>query len=168
MKHANDEPGGGRPRALEIPDPLRIDEAEIHQALALATRSGGQTARAARALSKLLLRHLAWEKEDVLQPLGALWPVVHHDPLPDEAGLLAKLDRLKANVPRLVRQHDAIVKAIQRLQARARAEGKLEAVGFTHRLLLRAWMDDVVFFPAVLLLGECLRLRAQQTSRRPG
>ncbi len=47
------------------------------------------------------------------------------------------------------------------LQA-ARSERKLKLAHFTQRLLLRAWMDEVVFYPAAIVAGEYLKLALKE------
>ena len=52
-----------------------------------------------------------------------------------------------------------IIEAARKLLRAARAEGKLKLAAFTEHLMLRAWTDEVVFYPAAILIGEYLKLR---------
>ena len=151
---------------LEIPEPLRLDQQELQVALQRAGMAGGKTSAAAKQLTKLLQPHLMKEEKDLLQTLGALLPMAKGEITDDMRELLPKTERLKTRVFEMVREHSAIIEAARKLLRVARTERKLKVAGFTERLLLRAWMDEVVFYPAAVVAGEYLRLMVKEKSDR--
>jgi len=151
---------------LEIPEPLRLDEEELRVALQRASMAGGKTGAAARKLAKLLQPHLMKEEKDLLQTLAALLPIAKGEITADMREIPPKTDRLKTHVFEMVREHSAIIEAARKLRRAAKAERKLKVAGFTERLLLRAWMDEVVFYPAAIVMGEYLKLTLKEKDDR--
>jgi len=131
-------------------------------ALERAARSGGRTGRAARDLMKVLQPHLLKEEDDLLQTLGLLVPLAHNEFNAGMGEVLAKTEHLKARMFEIMREHVEIIEAAHKLLHAAHAERKLSLVGFTERLMLRAWTDEVVFYPAAILIGEYLKLKSAQ------
>lgn len=121
--------------------------------------AGGKTGAAARKLQKLLQPHLLQEETDLLQTLGLLLPLSHGQITPAMRQVLDRTEHLKARMFEIVREHAAIIEAARKLLRAARAERKLALAAFTEHLLLRAWTDEVVFYPAAILIGEHLKLR---------
>ncbi|MBU6408913.1 MAG: hypothetical protein KGR98_00870, partial [Verrucomicrobia bacterium] len=73
--------------------------------------------------------------------------------------VLTRTEHLKARMFEIVREHAEIIETAHELLRVARAEHKLTLVTFTEHLMLRAWTDEVVFYPAAILIGEYLKLR---------
>jgi len=147
-------------REFQIPEPLQVNQNEMCVALERAARSGGRTGRAASALMKILQPHLLKEEDDLLQTLGLLVPLAHNEFNAGMLEVLAKTQHLKARMFEIMREHVEIIDAAHKLLHAAHAEKKLSLVGFTERLMLRAWTDEVVFYPAAILIGEYLKLKS--------
>ena len=147
---------------FSIPEPLRVDQDELCVALERAALSGGKTGNAARKLRNVLQPHLLKEEEDLLQTLGLLMPLSCGQITPAMRQIPSRTEHLKARMFEIVREHAAIIKAARELLRVARAERKLPLVSFTEHLMLRAWTDEVVFYPAAILIGEYLKLRFVQ------
>lgn len=144
---------------FKIPEPLRMDQSELCSALERAELAGGKTGGAARKLLKLLQPHLLKEETDLLQTLGLLLPLSRGQITPAMRQVLSRTEHLKARMFEIVREHAAIIETARELVRVARTERKLALVTFTERLMLRAWTDEVVFYPAAVLIGEHLKLR---------
>lgn len=144
---------------FKIPEPLQIRQDELCTALERAVLTGGETGAAARKLQQVLQPHLLKEETDLLQPLGLLLPLARGDNTPAMRQVLSRTEHLKARMFEIVREHAEIIEAAQELLRVARAERKLALAAFTERLMLRAWTDEVVFYPAAVLIGEYLKLR---------
>ncbi len=148
-----------QPREFKIPEPLRIDQNELCVALERAILSGGRTGKAARELLKVLQPHLLKEEEDLLQILGLLMPLAQGEISEAMPGIPPRTEHLKARMFEIMREHVVIIEAARKLLHVARSERKLKLVAFTERLMLRAWTDEVVFYPAAILVGEYLKLK---------
>ena len=144
---------------FKIPEPLRVNQNELCVALERAALSGSKTGRAARSLMKVLQPHLLKEEDDLLQTLGLLVPLANGQLHSGMHEVTAKTEHLKARMFEIMREHVEIIEAARKLLHAARAEKKLSLVAFTERLMLRAWTDEVVFYPAAILIGEYLKLK---------
>ena len=144
---------------FKVPEPLEVDQGELCVALERAMLSGGKTGRAAKRLLEVLQPHLLREEEDLLQVLGLLVPIAQGQLTQPMRSIPAQTERLKSHMFAIAREHTAIIQAARKLIRAANMEGKLEVVAFTQHLMLRAWTDEVVFYPAALLIGEYLKLK---------
>ena len=144
---------------FKIPEPLRVNQNELCVALERAALSDSKTGRAARSLMKVLQPHLLKEEDDLLQTLGLLVPLANGQFHSGMHEVTAKTEHLKARMFEIMREHVKIIEAARKLLHAARAEKKLSLVAFTERLMLRAWTDEVVFYPAAILIGEYLKLK---------
>ncbi|MEP6823035.1 MAG: hypothetical protein ABI946_11880 [Chthoniobacterales bacterium] len=144
---------------LQIPEPLRLREEAICTALRGAAETGGDTGEAAGLLEAILLPHLEKERMDVLQPLGLLSLLARGEVSSEMLEVLPQIDQLKNDLHGLQVEHATILSAIKRFVAAARAEGKTQHARFAERLLFRAWLDESVFTPLVILIGKYLRRR---------
>lgn len=151
-----------QPQEFKIPEPLRIDQNDLCAALERAILSGGKTGKAARKLLKVLQPHLLKEEEDLLQILGLLVPLAQGKITAEMRSVPLKAEHLKSRMFEIMREHIAIIEASRKVAHAAGAEGKLRLVAFTEHLMLRAWTDEVVFYPAAILIGEYLKLRFEQ------
>ncbi len=137
---------------------MKLDQDELQMALKRASMAGGRTGAAARKLTKLLHPHLVNEEKDMLHTLTLLLPLSMGQLTEEMREVPARSDRLKNHVFGMVREHTAIIESTRQLLHAARSERKLKLADFTQRLLLRAWMDEIVFYPAAILAGEYLKL----------
>ena len=147
-------------RNFQIPEPLQVNQNDMCVALERAALSGGKTGNAAKELMKILQPHLLKEEEDLLQTLGLLVPLARGEFNSDMQEVTAKTEHLKSRMFEIMREHVEIIEAAHKLLHAARAEKKLSLVEFTERLMLRAWTDEVVFYPAAVLIGEYLKLKS--------
>src|SRR5512142_184887 len=100
---------------FQIPPSLKAEHEELHGELARATKAGGRTGEAAKAVAKLMHPHFIKEEEYALPPLGLL-PALSQGKL--EAGMahvLEMTEKLEAELPHMLAEHKAIVTALQQL-----------------------------------------------------
>ena len=95
-----------------------------------------------------------------MPPLGLLSMLAQGQVTPEMRDVLAMTDKLKAELPRMVEEHQAIVAALEKLVAAARQEGKPEYALFADKLMLHAQNEEEVLYPAAILVGEYLKLRS--------
>jgi hypothetical protein len=145
--------------ATMIPEPLKAEHDELHAALVRATRAGGRTGEAARAVARLLHPHFEQEEAFALPPLGLLPALAAGDVRADMAEVLEMTRRLRERLPAMLDEHRAIVGALDTLREAARAEAKPEHATFADKLILHARTEEEVLYPAALLVGAFLTLR---------
>jgi hypothetical protein len=163
--------GTGRPKAVfkkkkgaaimtpKIPRSLKREHEELHADLLEATKAGGKTAEAAKAVAKVLHPHFVKEEKFALPPIGLLASLARGKVNRTMASVLDMTDRLSAELPEMLREHQAIVRALQRLTAAAKKEKKPAHARFAEKLILHAKTEEEVLYPAAILVGEYLRLK---------
>ena len=75
------------------------------------------------------------------------------------ADVLKMTDKLKAELPTMLKEHEAIVSALNDLVRIARSEGRQEYIHFAEKLKLHAQTEEQVSYPTAILIGEYIRLR---------
>lgn len=141
-----------------IPQPLKAEHDDLHEALVRAIRAGGRTGEAARAVAGALHPHFLKEEEYALPPLGLLARVARGEDVSGAAeAAIAMAERLTAELPDMLGEHGRIVATLGALVEAARAEGHPEHVRFAEELILHARTEEEVLYPATILLGEYLK-----------
>lgn len=143
-----------------IPEPLQTEHRELHERLKQALESGGKTAAAADELRQALRPHFQREEELALPPLGFLREAVKGEVSEElREKIIATSKRLKAELPRMLEEHETIVAKLKTLQAAAAEEDKEEVGAFAEELILHARMEEEVLYPAAILVGEYLSFK---------
>lgn len=142
---------------FEIPTAMKAEHDELHADLVKATKSGGRTGDAAKAVAKVLHEHFVKEEEYALPPLGLLVPLAQGKVEAAMADVLKMTDRLEAELPAMLAEHKAIVAALKTLVDAAKAENKPEVAHFAEKLLLHAQAEEQVSYPAALLIGRYVK-----------
>lgn len=142
-----------------IPDSINTEHKELHRELESAIGSGGRTGEAAKVVAEYLHAHFEKEEEYALPPLGLLSQIAEGK-ISDEMKKAIKLsDWLKAELPQMLNEHEAIIDALNELAKAARSENKTAVVEFTEKLKMHARNEEEVMYPAAILVGEFLKLR---------
>ncbi len=144
---------------FEIPKPMKIEHDELHADLVKATKAGGQTGDAAKAVAKVLHSHFVKEEEYALPPLGLLVALSKGKFEPGMAEVLKLTNKLEAELPTMLSEHRDIVVALKKLIEAARAENKPDVVHFAEKLMLHAQTEEQVAYPTALLIGRYVKLK---------
>ena len=144
---------------FKIPQPMKLEHDELHAELAKATQVGGKIGDAAKAVAKILHPHFVKEEEYALPPLGLLPLLARGEVMPEMADVLPMTDRLKAELPHMLEEHEAIVAALKTLIEVAKEEKKMEYAHFAEKLILHAQTEEEVLYPTAILIGEYLKLK---------
>jgi hypothetical protein len=142
---------------FEIPRPMKIEHDELHADLAKATKAGGQTGEAAKAVAKVLHHHFVKEEEYALPPLGLLIALSEGKFEPGMADVLKMTEQLEAELPTMLSEHKAIVAALMTLVDAAKAENQPDVVHFAEKLMLHAQTEEQVSYPTTLLIGRYVK-----------
>ncbi|HET6646007.1 MAG TPA: hemerythrin domain-containing protein [Pyrinomonadaceae bacterium] len=147
-----------------ITTPLKLEHDELHADLVKATQAGGQVGDAAKALAKVLHEHFLKEEEFALPPLGLLSALARDQVDEDMKTVVPMTDRLKAELPEMLQEHEAVVGALKTLITAAEADNKPEHARFAEKLILHARTEEEVLYPTAILIGEYLKLRLRASS----
>jgi hypothetical protein len=80
-------------------------------------------------------------------------------------GVTVMTDRLRAEYEQMLADHEAIAASIRRLADAARDEGKLECIGICEQLTRHLQIEEQVYYPAAILIGEYLKLKLGEPPR---
>ena len=148
---------------IAIPEAMRVEHHEIHERLVAATKVPGPLGAAAQQLATALHPHFQREEEIALPPLGLLAPLARGEYHPEMLRVLPMTDSLRTELPRMLEEHEAIHAATLRLQQVADSAGDTEVADLAETLALHARSEEELFYPAALLVGEVVRMRAGLT-----
>lgn len=157
-QHVHGDSQAGHSR-FDVPHALKVEHEELHAELAALTSLPGRTGEAAEKVATLLHEHFVSEEEFALPPLGLLVPLASGKAPADAREVVSMTDRLKADLPRMLGEHKAIVAALEELSAAGKAESHAEASAFAEALKLHAQNEEQVLYPAALLVGEYVKLK---------
>ncbi len=145
---------------FEIPESLELEHEELHRQLVDAMKEGGKLGEAAKAVANILHPHFEKEEEYALPPLGVLSYLAKQTQIsPEMKSILTMTDRLKADLPRMIEEHNGIVTALEHLIEVAEKENKPGIIQFAEKLKLHAKIEEQVLYPTAILIGEYLKLR---------
>ena len=145
----------------KVPESLKLEHEELHSELARATKAGGKTGEAAKAVAGVLHNHFLKEEEFALPPIGLLSALARDEVDEEMRAVLVMTERLKAELPEMLREHQAVVTALEQLTAAAEKEKLPEHARFAEKLMLHAKTEEEVLYPAAVLVGEYLKLKLE-------
>jgi len=146
---------------IKIPQSLKVEHEELHAELGEATKAGGKTGEAAKAVAKILHNHFVKEEEFALPPIGLLSLLAGGKIDKEMRSVLTMTDRLKAELPEMLQEHKAVVAALKTLTAAAKKEQLPEHVRFAKKLMLHAQTEEEVLYPAAILVGEYVKVKLE-------
>ena len=141
---------------LQIPAPLKAEHDELHARLMRATKEPGVLGEAAREVARLLHPHFVKEEAFGLPPLGLLSEVALGVMRAEMAEVLVMTRRIKAELPAMFAEHRQIAAALEVLRREARRAGRADLEEFATALQRHAETEELVLYPAAVLLGEYL------------
>lgn len=144
---------------LAIPTALKAEHEKLHADLSAATTLAGKTGKAAKHVAAVLHEHFVSEEEFALPPLALLASIAEGRVTPEMRSVIALTDRLKAEMPRMLSEHEAIVRALDELGRAAASERHPEVNRFVEELKAHAQSEEQVTYPAAILVGEWLKLK---------
>lgn len=163
QKRPQPRPG---PARIGIPESMRMEHREIHEALERATKAPGRVGVAARNLAAVLHPHFVREEQIALPPLGLLVALSRGQSTRDMRDVLPMTDSLKAELPRMLEEHVKIRAATMRLRDAARAAGNREVARLAEELAMHARSEEEITYPAAVLVGELVRARTANIAVR--
>jgi hypothetical protein len=160
------QPADRRRIITAAPQSLQTEHRAIHDALTAATKVPGRVGVAAKQLAEVLDPHFKREDEIALPPLGLLAPLAAGEKPAGMEEALAMTEALRKELPQMLKEHQEIRAATERLRTAAREEKQLVHEQFAEDLMLHARTEEEVLYPAAILVGEIIRGRMRQKSRR--
>jgi len=147
----------------QAPQPLQMEHQELRQFLAKAVREEAELGEAARLVARLIDPHMEKEEAFALPPLQLLPALAAGKFKVEMADALAQTEWVKTHLADMLAEHHAILAGLERLIAAARAANRFEYVEFAEKLINHARLEEEVLYPAVIVLGEYLKLKLETT-----
>ena len=144
---------------LTIPTALKAEHEKLHAELSAATKLPGKTGQAAKQVAVALHEHFLSEEEFAMPPLALLAPIAEGRVTSEMRSVIPLTDRLKAELPRMLSEHEAIIQALDALGEAAKTEGHAEVSRFVEALATHAQTEEQVLYPAAVMVGEYLKLK---------
>jgi Hemerythrin HHE cation binding domain len=142
---------------FEIPEPLKREHDALHAILRRATTEPGALGESAKAVARLMHPHFAKEEAFALPPLGLLDALAHGSVTPGMKGVLEMTDRLKIELADMLAEHQTIVGALEALIHAAQQAHRPEYAEFALQLIEHARTEELVHYPAAILVGEYVK-----------
>jgi iron-sulfur cluster repair protein YtfE (RIC family) len=147
---------------MQTPQSLASEHRELHEVLARASKEGGELGQAAARLEKALAPHFRREEEIATPPLGLLPKLAREDATADMRAVLPLTEALERELPRMLREHDAIRQAAITFRAAAEKAGREEYVRFSEELAAHARQEEEILYPAAVLVGRYVKRMAPE------
>ncbi len=142
-----------------IPESLKIEHKEIHAEIENATRAGGKSGVKAKEVVRILHPHFLKEEEFALPPLGILRVLAEGMINAEMKDVLRLTERLKHDLPLMIREHEEIVRSLDALKIAASEENKPDFIDLADKIVRHAREEEEVSYPAAILIGEYLKLK---------
>jgi hypothetical protein len=146
-------------KEIEPAEAAMIEHSRLREEFERATKVGGETAEAARAVLKVLLPHMILEEELARPPLRLLPQLARGEFTPEMARILTKTDTLKATMPRMLNEHVLIVAALRQLLQAAVKERHEGYATLAQKVIIHAQQEEEIYYPASILVGEYVKLK---------
>ena len=146
------------------PNVLQIEHDHLHQQLAAAINAGGKTGIAAKKVKRVMRPHFLREEEIAMPPLALLDPLARGEYSNEMNDVLELTDQLEHELPEMLKEHQAIKEALKKLASAARSEGQTQHARFADRLILHAKHEEQILYPAAILVGKLVRMKASDNN----
>ena len=147
---------------IKTPESISHEHREIHEVLAAAAKEPGALGDAARRLEAVLAPHFRREEEIGTPPLGLLGPLATGQASADMRAVLPMTDALEAELPKMLKEHEAIGAANAALREAAVEAGRDDLVGFADTLAAHARQEEEILYPAAILVGRHVKATAPE------
>lgn len=147
---------------LRTPESISAEHHEIHEVLSAAAREQGAVGDAARRLEALLGPHFQREEEIGTPPLGLLRSLATGQATAGMRSVLPMTDALERELPRMLKEHEAIGAANAALREAAAAARRDDLVRFADTLAAHARQEEEILYPAAILVGRHVKATAPE------
>jgi hypothetical protein len=158
--HSAHHPQAEASAMLHTPQSIAIEHHELHDVLAGATREPGRLGAAATGLEAALAPHFKREEEIATPPLGLLGELARGPATAEMRAVLPMTDALEAELPRMLKEHDAIKAAAAAFRAAAVEARRDDYVRFADNLAAHARQEEEILYPAAILVGRYVKANA--------
>lgn len=142
---------------LRIPGSLKTEHEGLYEELNKAARVTGGIGEAAMSAFKIFQHHRTREEEFAFPPLHLLRSLAEKSVDTEFTGVIKLCDKLKGQMSTLVKEHDEMRKSLHEMNDIAMKEQKPEYASLAKRLLQHMSMEEEIYYPASLVVGEYIK-----------
>jgi hypothetical protein len=150
---------GSHAMEFKIPHTMKLEHDELHAQLVKATKERGKVGEAARAVAAVLHAHFVNEEAFAIPPLSLLRSLAEGTVSEEMGNVLQMTEKLKQELPKMLREHREIVSALEKLKIAAKRAKKPRYIRFAEKLALHAQGEEEVSYPTAILIGEYIKLK---------
>lgn len=151
-----------RSAMLQTPKSIASEHEELHEVLARAAAEGGEMGAAAEALEQALAPHFKCEEEIATPPLGLLQALARGEATAEMRSVLPMTQALERELPQMLREHEAIQRALVEFRAVAVRTAQQDYIRFADHLAAHARQEEELLYPAAILIGRYVAKTAPQ------
>ncbi len=142
------------------PQMIDLEHEELHEELARTMKVEGKTGETARRVMKILQAHMTREDELVRPILALLAPLSAGELPADPPAYIKKVEALRAEMPRMLKEHQLAVDALKDFMRAAAEEQRPPGYAqLAKKLIAHAQTEEDVLYPAALLVGDYLKAK---------
>lgn len=148
------------PGKPDVPSSIKNEHDSLLARLHVITTFKDSTGIVAVKLLELMEHHFTEEEDFVLPPLGLL-PSLASGVMPEKSEEVIQLtEKLKSQLAHMSAEHQLIKANMDELLRAAGKESHPEIITFIRAVHKHATIEEEVYFPAAILAGEYLKIRA--------
>ncbi|HEX5169389.1 MAG TPA: hemerythrin domain-containing protein [Cyclobacteriaceae bacterium] len=152
------------PGKPDVPSSIKNEHDSLLARLHVITLFQDSTGIVATKLLELMEHHFREEEDFVFPPLGLL-PALASGEIPEKSVEVIQLtEKLKAQLTHMSMEHQLIKASLEELVHVPAKENHSEIIAFIQDVHKHATIEEEVYFPAAIMVGEYLKLRALQAS----
>lgn len=149
------------PGKPEVPSSIKKEHEYLLEELLKFTSFRDSTGNAAIKLKDLAEHHFREEEDYVLPPLGVL-PLLASGKIPqDSKKIIALTEKFKSNSAHMIVEHQMIKVYLDEMIFAAGKDNHPEVIAFEKEIQKHAGVEEEVYFPAAILIGEYLKLKGR-------
>jgi hypothetical protein len=119
------------------------------------------TGLAAIKLQEVMHHHFKEEEDYVLPVLGLLTPLAEGKLPAEREAIIQLTEKLRKEHNHMIAEHQLITALLQELVQTSKREGRERLETYKRAVLGHATAEEVVYFPAAILVGDYLKLKTK-------
>ena len=143
-----------------MPSSIKTEHDSLLARLQVITLFQDSTGIAAKKLLELMEHHFREEEDFVFPPLGLLPSLASGEISEKREEVIQLTEKLKSQLAHMSVEHQLIKTYMNDLEQAARKDNHAGIIAFIHDVNKHATIEEEIYFPAAILVGEYLKLLA--------
>lgn len=152
------------PAKAEVPSSIKNSHENLLEKINKITTYKDSSRTIALKTEELMLHHFKEEEDFILPLLGLLPSLANEQKIEQTKNVILLSQKVKENLNHMSAEHQLIKAYINELKQACANENLPEIIEFENYVIKHAKSEEEVYFPAAILVGEYLKLKAATTS----